>query len=371
MCRPRRARVGRILRVACTAAFTLAVPLSAKVALAEPSRVAIVSAKTESALLREATSRLHAELTAAGFDVIEIARDDGDAREGVEEQKATTTFATVALRSAPRKTAIDVWVHDRVTGKSVVRRIEVGSSADAPRVVAIRAMELLRASLLEATAPPLETDPRNADAPVLSPLSEAPPADVARWMAPRSATVPSIASSTALVPSFGVEAGAALLQGFDGLKVTPMPSLRLWYAISERVSLRLAIAGPGYAPEVTAPLGTALVRQELAAVEIAYAFTLSPRWIVPVASLGAGAHHLHARGTPTTPGYRGASDDAWSALVDAGLGAALRFSDRAAIVVDARALVLVPRPVISVAGQTAATTGRPSALVSVGVLASF
>ena len=236
---------------------------------------------------------------------------------------------------------------------------------DASRVVAIRAMELLRASLLEATAPP--PPPREDATALAAPAISPPPPDVARWMAPQPEPLP----SKTLVPSFGIEAGVAVLHSFDGLNLAPMPSLRLWYALGEHVSLRLAVAGPGYASDVSAPLGTAVVRQELAAIELAYAFALGPRWLVPVASIGAGGYHLHARGTPTSPGYRGASDDAWSALVDAGLSAALRFSSHAAIVLDARAIALVPRPVVGIAGNTAATAGRPSALLSVGVLASF
>lgn len=362
---PRAARV-RVVRVAASiAALAAVVPLRASDARAEPSRVAIALPRAQSALLREATTRLHAELTAAGFDVLEIAGDDGDARAAVEQPEAASTFATVALRASTGKTAIDVWVHDRVTGKSVVRRIEVGTGADASRIVAIRAMELLRASLLEATAPPPRAR-EDATAPAAPPIAPPPP-DVARWMAPAPEPVP----SNALVPSLGIEAGVAVLHGFDGLNLAPMPSFRLWYAVGDRVSLRLAVAGPGYASDVSAPLGTAVVRQELAAIELAYAFALGPRWLVPVASVGAGGYHLHARGTPTSPGYRGASDDAWSALVDAGISAALRLSSHAAIVLDARALALVPRPVVSVAGNTAATAGRPSVLLGVGVLASF
>ena len=52
----------------------------------------------------------------------------------------------------------DVWISDHVTGKTVVRRLEVGAGPNATAVLAIRALELLRASLLEiaAKAPPSE-----------------------------------------------------------------------------------------------------------------------------------------------------------------------------------------------------------------------
>jgi len=51
---------------------------------------------------------------------------------------------------------VQVWISDRVTGKVVIRRVAV-DRADDPRVVAVHAVELLRASLLELERNPAPT----------------------------------------------------------------------------------------------------------------------------------------------------------------------------------------------------------------------
>ena len=70
-------------------------------------------------------------------------------------------LAAINLVAETGKTSVDVWLVDRVSGKTTMRTVVVQKSADASSVLAIRAVELLRASLRE-----FENDER-------------PPADVA------------------------------------------------------------------------------------------------------------------------------------------------------------------------------------------------
>src|SRR5260370_19947414 len=155
--------IGRLGSASCiVAALVTLAPL----ARAEAARVALVHDEHPDALELRTLTRLRAELAAAGFEVTEIARTKGDGREAAEvEPPLAGVFATIAI--APRSAdAADVWVSDRITGKTLMRRVESRSErgTDVAAVLAVRAVELLQASLLEAvesrrgdasTAPPV------------------------------------------------------------------------------------------------------------------------------------------------------------------------------------------------------------------------
>jgi len=153
--------------------------------VAGSSRVVLVRPAGSDALLAEATTRLSAELTAAGFLVTVLDAAPGtDPKTEVESQNLDPPpVATLALsRLGPSATA-DVWVADRLTGKTLVRHVNVGPATRdrAPTVLAVRAVELLRASLLEATTPEAA---RSSSGPF--PV----PDDVAKWMNPNGAAAP-------------------------------------------------------------------------------------------------------------------------------------------------------------------------------------
>jgi hypothetical protein len=116
-------------------------------------RVAIVRAKDASSLVRHATTCLRAELRAAGFDAVEVpAATEEDARDVIEEAgEGAGAFAALYLRPVANRPAIDVWIADSMTLKTSVRRIDVAAQKRgvASRAIALHAIELLRASLLE------------------------------------------------------------------------------------------------------------------------------------------------------------------------------------------------------------------------------
>ena len=66
---------------------------------------------------REATARLRAELVAAGFDVATRESDGRDARDDVEKDEGV---ATVRLARDPSTHAAELWVSERLTGKTLV-----------------------------------------------------------------------------------------------------------------------------------------------------------------------------------------------------------------------------------------------------------
>src|SRR5579864_8059993 len=88
--------------------------------LAEGTRstVALVRSSSIDRVLREARTRLRAELLDAGFEVIEVDRTPGDPRSEVEDAApASSSFATVAMSRAANGAFADVWISDHVTGK--------------------------------------------------------------------------------------------------------------------------------------------------------------------------------------------------------------------------------------------------------------
>jgi hypothetical protein len=128
--------------------------------------VAIVRSPDATPLMREATTRLGAELLAAGFDTVEVdAPRQVDARGAIEEAgEGAGAFATLSLRPVARSKAIDVWISDLMTHKTSVRRIAVvvRKKGAASRAIAHRAVELLRASLLEVESPPPKAATRSS-----------------------------------------------------------------------------------------------------------------------------------------------------------------------------------------------------------------
>ena len=337
---------------------TTAAPTAARAA----SRVVLVEAPDAS--LRDATSRLRGELAAAGFEVSEVSAPAAD---------DAGSFATVRLQRTATG-AIEVWVSDQLTAKTVVRRIGSRPRDRAPRVIAIRALELLRASLLEIESPP---PPPPDDVPA-APPPPAPPADVVAWVRAESPAPPARAggdttSAPAEVPfveHVAVGAGAALLGSFDGLGPAVLPAVDLWIALHPSVAARVTFAGPGFRGGLENAAGTALVRQELAKIELVWLPSVGTSWLAPMVSVGAGPYHLHVRGTATPP-FRAASDDVWAALLDAGVGLAGRMSPRAAIVLDAHAIVTTPRAAVAIGDAQVASAGAPSLFTSLQLVASF
>ncbi len=314
------------------------------------SRVALVRTSSNDRVLREATTRLRAELVDAGFEVMEVDRAPGDPRAEVEDAAPDApTFATVAMSRAANGASADVWISDHVTGKTVVRRLDVGAGPNATAVLAIRALELLRASLLEVAA---QGD--SSQVPMVAPT------DVARWIGPALPRAP----AGPLLDRGALGIGALGLHGLSGIGLAVGPTVSFargmgpWFA-------RLMLAGPLVGPELHTPAGSATVRQELGALSVGWA--MDPRPLGAYAWLGAGGYDLHTEGSATAP-YRGESGEVVSFVWTAGVGGAARIASRVALTVEVASFALVPRPTVVIAGSDAGSAGAPSLGISFGVV---
>jgi hypothetical protein len=338
------------LRRAVACAHVAFVVATAGAARAAPAKVALVREPSSSAVEQKALTRLRAELIAAGFEVTEVERHSDDAREAAEaDPGAEGVFATVAI--VPRAGSADIWVADRVTGKTVVRRIEARSSAghDVASILAVRAVELLQASLLEAIERPAREEPTQAAGPPSSPAAPL-PADVSTWMQARRAPPET---------RYGLQAGLGVIHSFDGIGPAFMPVLGLSYRMAPAFVAAVRAGGPAFAADLQVEGGTIAVRQWLAMLELTYELPWSTSAVRPFVVGAAGVYHLDVAGAATPP-YYGQSTATFAALFTAGAGAKLRLGDRVALLADLRLLIVAPQPVVRAAEQPVASMSRPS-----------
>ncbi|WP_437736897.1 hypothetical protein [Sorangium sp. So ce1335] len=382
-------------------------PAPPREAPAAASRVAIVEADADDPLVREAATRLKAELGAAGFEVVVVPRaGGGDVRAALERAAQDEgAFAAAAIFRSRAGAAADLWIVDRVTQKTVVRTVEVAGAA-APSVMAVRAVELLQASLLEANLLASRARPDGgADG-----GGAAVPDDVRRWMAPvrRQAAADPAAARPGMFAGLGVEAGLVALLSAGGIGPALGPALRLSYGtaadggsaadggagadggtgadgagadgagaggtgaggtggvLPAGLAARLTFAGPALAPALEGALGTVSVRQEMAFLEAVWAPETGGA-VSPVLSAGVGGFHLFISGDPLPP-LRSATGEVWSVAATLGAGAGLRLTDRAALLLDVHAIVAEPRAVVTLGGERLGTAGRPTFAGFLGLL---
>ncbi len=306
------------------------------------ARVSILKPAEADTVLSEAVVRLQAELASAGFEAVIVTPTAGaDVRTELERTGAgPIPAATLALSRVAGVAAIDVWVTDRVSGKTSVRRIDAVASSDmVPSALAIRAVDLLRASLLETTLPG-----RPAAKELTQLLPVRPPERG---------------------PLEGTSVGVALgvLHSFAGLGPAPVPVVQVARGLTRRFALRLELAGPAFGANVTASAGSASVRQELATLGLQA--VLMSGSVVPYLTVAGGAYHLRAVGEAAFP-HASRSGDVWAAAAEFGGGAALRMGSRVALRAELAALFTLPGAAVDLGGLASARAGRPSVLASAG-----
>jgi hypothetical protein len=240
----------------------------------EPARVVIIEDPTETTIV----PRLEAELSGLGFDVRRVAKRNEERLPADLIEAARGTGAVAAFRIVVEGDRADVWIADRMTGKVVLREmLPRGANIDG-RVVALRAVELLRASLLE-------LDARRA------------PAEVA----PPPATLPQVSRVLDDGPRYAFAASASVLWSPGGARPgTGIAAAMAWQR--SRLGVRLS-GGSTLAPaELTVTEGRGEVTTRWLGIDA----TLSPRrtrmaWR-PRAGLGLSMLAMNVRGV-ALPAY--------------------------------------------------------------------
>ncbi len=339
------------------AAGLVAVAAAASVARAELSyRVVLLKPPVTDDVTSDALARVRGELTAAGFEVSMLPQDAVlDVRTALEtvgrELDPIAAFAIV--RAATVNTA-EIWVCDRIAGKSVIQsvRLDVAGKPGEPSrsvVLAVQAVELLKASLAQYW---LASQRRASSSGGATGGAAAAPAPAA-----------------AVTAGLGVEAAVGVLDNAGAVSPVWQPIVRASYGSTGGWAGRITVAGLGSDAELRAPEGSAQIRQMFGVVELLRGFRAGTR-VQPILSVGGGVYRARVTGVGA-PNYDGSQSNTWSALAVAGAGVVVPVVSRVAVVADAQVGITWPDNLIRLNFVDAGRLGRPSLLASAGVLATF
>lgn len=325
------------------------------------------------ATIAEALHRIQGELVAEGFEVVLVSsapsldrpaagRPDSSALAAGEPTSPPASapagvLAAIDLAMNEGAHVVELRVVDRATDKVVIRRVPVepAEGSHVAEILAVRAVELLRASLLELLVP-TRAAPAEASATRPSDLPDV--SRAARWAAqPLRLERES---------KWAVEVGAAALADFGGIPLSAVALVRVERKLAGLLRLRATAAGFGTQPRVQGFAGSALVTQDLGLVEMV--FDVPTAAIVhPLLSAGAGVLYEKVDGRASFP-YQSEVATQWAAALDAGVGADLRLGRHWDLSLEAHAFVAVPYPVVDFLGTEVAHAGTPSVLASLTIV---
>jgi hypothetical protein len=324
--------------------------------------VVLLRSSASDEVTTEATARVEGELGAAGFHVEVVAPHGDDARQELETAGSAlhpiAAFAIV-VRPSGGHTVAEIWVSDRLKQTTVIQRAEL-SGTDRTReseILAVRAVELLKASLAELW---------------IAPVASAPPASPSlayEGLRPPPVETLRLAGRAAFARGPGVGLGVGVLDGFGSVGAIWAPMLLISYGWESGFALQLDAHGLGPTAVLRAAAGIARVEEQFGTLDVIK--TWWPRWpVVPFACAGVGAQHLHVSGEATTP-YAGTTVDYWSPFTSVGLGAAVPVHSGISVVVQTHGVLAWPATDVRIAQVDAGRFGGPSILVDAHVLGVF
>jgi hypothetical protein len=323
-------------------------------AWAGSGRVVLVRPTAADETIGEALNRVRGELVAEGFDVAEVDVLPDLAPPtpgGVAPQDAA--LATIDLSVEEGAHVVDLRVIDRVTNKTVIRRtpVEGGTTSSTAEVLAVRAVELLRASLLELL---LESRPPAPNATAVAEVRHA-----SKWAAqglPHERE-----------PVWAVEVGALVVTELGGIPPAVLALARIRRVLFGPLSLRATVAGLGTEMRAASAVGEATVTQNIGLIECV-ASPWATTVIHPFVSIGGGVLYTSVEGHAVFPYQAQSNPPQWSAAADASLGAEVKIGRRFALSLEGHALLAQPYPVVQLLGVDVARTGHPAILGSVSVV---
>jgi len=331
-------------RLLCVAT-TLVVCLAATAARGAPADVAVLRAPGDDRVLVEATARLRQELGASGLtSALVDAADDASTHVAFAREDGVATIDVVAAR--PRGARDDAPARRRV-------RVRADAGGDDPSVLAVRAVEILRALRLEVRpAPP--PAPRPTATPEPDVVDAPPPA-------PRAWRLAAGASALEARPYAAARAFAPTLNA----TVTVLP-----YA-----SFVTAVAGPFFTDRPPTPAGSVHTTEELGLVGFRLE-TRRPRVNVHAAFM-VGLHHLQAtyddRGAPGPPTvlHVATPQTMWTLIAAAGAGASARVWRSLGLTVEVTAIVAQPSLELVANERSLGTIGGPSLMQTLWAWMAF
>lgn len=305
----------------------LAGSLLPSVASAEGSRVVLVEPQRGDAVILAAFMRLQGELAASGFQVLIVRESDAGTspRMLADVAREQGAFASISIIRSGEATTADVWISDRLTGKTSIRTIAT-RRPDAPDLLAVRAADLLRVSLQEYGSEPPPLDVVSAE-----PSATKTP-EIEAWTLDQSAS----AGRWELV------AGGQFLGSFSELGLGAGPMMGMGLKPDARWLARVLVFGPTPTPAWRASEGVVRLRQEVLAVEGGWA---------PVAGssaafhllLGTGVYHMSAMGEAKAP-LESRTDSVWTVAAMPGMMGSLAVSAATSVELAVWGVVPLQRP---------------------------
>ncbi|MFO0547819.1 MAG: hypothetical protein U0271_05500 [Polyangiaceae bacterium] len=319
----------------------------------------VVLADAESLALAR---RMQSELGTLGFEAEVVdSPSAGDPTSGLDSVSASRG-AVAGVRVSATRNAISLWLYDRATGKAVSRVLDQTATL-AEGALAVRAVELLRASLLELAlpeAPHGDTPPtpeliEKTGVPKDAPRVPVPPPDIPIAVRVAAPPLQLIERGTTRV---ALELGPGLVGSPGGLP--PYPVLAASAGVLLPIGARIGFLGlfPLQAMEHEAAEGDSQTRVFLFCGDVRFDFAPRVR-VHPVAGFGVDLAWLTTDGDGARPYYRGVHDE--SANVGTYVRGGLAFEVAPALSLRAEALVgaqLIPFSV-AYAEREIATWGAP------------
>ncbi len=313
--------------------------------------VAIVTAEPSASLTR----KVRAELQGLGLDVIVLRPPaEGSSQRAPLEQAARSVGAIAAIRLVVSSEGkVEIWVADRVTGKALVRELDAptstGGGSDAS--VAVGAVELLRASLMELHAP----DPPRGEVPATPAVTSLALPDTR----PTRLTQP-------WIPRLGIAVSAGAELGVAGVGPSFAAGVDVGVRVAGGLVLRVAGRGSPGASRLHTASGAIDVQWQQASAMASYELADAAAPWIPSLAVGVGATHVTASGTASSP-YMGTSEDGWFTTPLAGAGLAWTLARGLRLRVEALAGWAIPSADIHTPTGTPARWGAPVLLPSLSL----
>ena len=303
-------------------------------------------------------ARLLAELGGLGFDVV-VGQQTGAPSRGPLEARARAEGAFAAVRIVPSQEGVEVWIVDRVTGKTVLRNISLDPHADSPEaIVAVRTAELLRASLLETTLSHPARGEVEPSPEVLELVPTPAPAPASPRRPPSAVPPPPSAPSSDPADAY-VGLGASLAASPGGVP----PSGHLFVGYRHHLGSLFRVSAlallPTFAPRVEARGGAATFAVGLIGAGLEVGSPRDQRW-QPWAGAGLGATWARLDGS-------GAAENAVSFAPYGRAGVGFAAARGWVLHLSALGGMTEPYPVVRQGPREVARWGRPFVVGTLGV----
>jgi hypothetical protein len=308
------------------------------IALAQNDRVVVI-APQDTPMVR----RLSDEVRALGLTPVPLAMELGDPAQIEAIAQEHGSRAAIAISQRDRR--LRVCIVDRASGGVLVHEVPIGEEEDADTLAALRAAELLRASLIELHEP----EPEVVAEPVVAPELPVP------------MPAPTIERHV-----LGIEIGPSV----GGTPSGPDPMFQIKVGASLRahrwVSIALSSWIPVHPVSIVAAEGRADLFGALLGVSARVPFFDDDALIQPYAGAGVLGAFVTTRGSAMPP-FVGTTSDALSAGPMLELGARLAIANAIGIRLDLMGAVLATNVAIRFASRAVTSFGQPILSLSIGL----